>query len=75
MSKLIYSTSATIYYLMHIEKMTMKDIRILIGERLATVRRYKEGKVDFTKQNYLDIIKKFPQLEAHIEYFENVKDK
>jgi len=73
MAKLIYSTSATIFYLMHIEKLTMREVRALIHERLTIVRKLKSGKQKFTKQNYLDIIAKYPQLEGSIEMFENVK--
>jgi len=69
----VYSTSATIHYLMHIEKLTMKEVRIILGESLATTRRLLEGKRNFTKQNYLDIIFNFPNLEAKIELYENVK--
>ena len=73
MSRLIYSTSATILYLMHIEKLSMREIRTLLGERLRVTRLLLKGKRDFTKQNYLDIISKYPTLEGHVENFENVK--
>jgi len=71
--KNIYTTSATMNYLMYREKMTLKDIRILLGERLATVKMFLKGKKHFSKQNYLDIISKFPELTGAIEYYENVK--
>ena len=70
---MIYTTSATMNYLMHIEKMSMKDIRILLGERLADTRMFLNSKKNFSKQNYLDIISKFPHLEGKIEFYENVK--
>lgn len=73
MSKVIYSTSATINYLMHIEKLTLKEVRIMLGESLSVARLLVKGKKDFTKQNYLDVIFNFPLLEGHIENFENVK--
>lgn len=73
MSKLIYSTSATIYYLLHVEKLSMREIRRLLNEPLRVVRKLKSGKEQFTKQQYLNIIAKFPQLEGSIEMFENVK--
>ena len=73
MSELIYTTSATMHYLMHIEKMSMREIRTLLGERLTITRALLKGKKDFSKQNYLDIITKFPLLAHHVEHFENVK--
>lgn len=73
MSKLIYSTSATMRYLMYIEKLTMREIRTLLGERLKVTRMLLNGKKNFTKQNYLDIVSKYPNLEGHIEHFENIK--
>ena len=73
MSKLIYSTSATMLYLMHVKRLTILEIRIMLGERLKDARLLLKGKKDFTKQNYLDIISKYPHLEGHVEMFENVK--
>jgi len=73
MSKLIYSTSATILYLLHVEKLTMREIRRLINEPLRVLRKLKSGKEKFTKQHYFDIITKYPTLEHSIEFFENVK--
>jgi arginine/ornithine N-succinyltransferase beta subunit len=73
MSKIIYSTSATILYLLHIEKISMREIRRVINEPLRVLNKLKSGKEKFTKQNYLDIISKYPTLEGKIEMFENVK--
>lgn len=71
--KVIMSTSATMHYLLSIEKLTMKEVRIILGERLAIARGFLSGKRNFTKQNYLDLILNFPNLEGRIEFFENVK--
>lgn len=69
----IMSTSATMSYLIHIEKLTLKEIRIILGMSLKDARLLVNGKKDFTKQNYLDLIFNFPHLQGRIENFENVK--
>jgi len=69
----IMSTSATMNYLIHVEKLTIKEVRIILGESLKDARLLVNGKKDFTKQNYLDLIFNFPHLMGHIENFENVK--
>lgn len=71
--KQIHTTSATMNYLIHIEKSTLKEIRIIIGESLLRTEELLKGKRQFTKQNYTDIITKYPDLEGKVEYFENVK--
>ncbi len=73
MSKIVYSTSATIFYLLHVEKLSMREIRRLIDEPLRVLRKLKAGKEKFTKQHYFDIITKYPTLEGKVEMFENVK--
>jgi len=73
MNKVVMSTSATIHYLLHIEKLTIKEIRVILGERLAVAREMLGGKRNFTKQNYLDLIFNFPDLEGRVEFYENVK--
>jgi len=69
----VMSTSATMNYLMSIERLTLKEVRIILGEPLREARLLVSGKRDFTKQNYLDVIFNFPQLVGRIENFENVK--
>lgn len=69
----VMSTSATLNYLIHIEKLSLKEVRMILGESLKVARLLMNGKRDFTKQNYLDVIFNFPQLESRIENFENLK--
>lgn len=73
MSKLIYSTSATIHYLIYVEKLSMREIRRVLDEPLRVLNKLKSGKENFTKQHYFKIIEKYPLLEGKIEYFENTK--
>jgi len=72
MSKIVYSTSATILYLRHVKRISMREIRRAINEPLRILNRLKNGKQKFTKQNYLDIVKAYPDLKHCIENFENV---
>jgi len=70
---MIYTTSATINYLLHKEKASVREIRDTLNEPLRIFNRLRDGKQLFTKQHYLNIIKKYPHLEGHVEMFENVK--
>jgi len=71
--KNIYTTSATIRLLMYREKVTLHKLKNILGESLPIVKSLKEGKKDFSKEQYLKIITEFPYLEGHIENYENVK--
>lgn len=69
----IYTTSATIIYLMVVQKQEIGKIANVIGEDVEKVIELKRGKGVFTKQQYLKLIEVYPMLEGCVEYYENVK--
>ena len=64
-----YTTSATVLYLQHKKKMSLRDIRLMLGADLKTARKWLKGIVQFTQKEYEIIIKHFPQLEGCIGGF------
>lgn len=73
MSKNVFTASATIKYLKSREKITIKQMALILDVHAKVVQEIENGKVNFTKRHYFSIIEAFPYMEGAIEYYENLK--
>ena len=64
----MYTTSATIHYLMERENLSLVVIRKMLNVRAGQITQFLNGSRPFGHSVYLDIIKHYPELEGNVDY-------
>jgi len=73
MVKGVMTASATLKYLVNIQKNTLFSISVLLELNIDEARDIVRGYRPFTKNEYLRLVQEFNELEFKVEFFENVK--